>query len=71
MNYDTEAGHLAEICDYDFEEEPYEDWEKKLYLDAIKVITRQMYFLTICGIDLLATTTKSLSVNSIEITSMF
>ena len=32
-NY-TEAEHLAEICDYDFEEESYEDWEKELYLDA-------------------------------------
>ena len=40
-------------------------------LTAIKVIIRQMYFLIICGIDLLATITKSLSVNSIEITSMF
>ena len=34
IDYGTEAEHLAEICDYDFEEEPYEDWEKKLYLDA-------------------------------------
>ena len=29
----TEAEHLADIDDYDLEE-PYEDWEKKLYLDA-------------------------------------
>ena len=34
IDYGTEAEHLAEICDYNFEEEPYEDWEKKLYLDA-------------------------------------
>ena len=29
----TEAEHLSEIDGY-FGEEPYEDWEKKLYLDA-------------------------------------
>ena len=33
IDYGTEAEHLADIDDYDFEE-PYEDWEKKLYLDA-------------------------------------
>lgn len=30
----TEAECLADIYDYDFEEEPYEDWEKELYLNA-------------------------------------
>lgn len=30
----TEAEHLAEIGDYYFDEEPYEDWEKELYLMA-------------------------------------
>lgn len=34
VDYGTEAEHLTEICDYDFEEESYEDWEKELYLDA-------------------------------------
>lgn len=30
---DTEAEHLADIADYDFFE-PYDDWEKAMYLDA-------------------------------------
>ena len=34
IDYGTEAEHLSEICDYDFEEQPYEDWEKELYLNA-------------------------------------
>lgn len=33
IDYGTEAEHLADIEDYDFEE-AYDDWEKKLYLDA-------------------------------------
>ena len=33
IDYGTEAEHLADINDYDFEE-AYEDCEKKLYLDA-------------------------------------
>lgn len=44
---------------------------KLVIIDCKKVIIRQMYFLTIYGIDLLAITTKSLSVNSIEITLTF
>lgn len=31
----TEAEHLAEICDYDFEEESYEDW-REFYLKKAK-----------------------------------
>lgn len=34
IDYDTEADHLAEIYDCSFEENFYEDFEKKLYLDA-------------------------------------
>lgn len=34
IDYGTEAEHLSEICDYDFENQPYEDWEKELYLNA-------------------------------------
>lgn len=32
--WDTEAEHLAEICECNFEEEAYKNWKKELYLIA-------------------------------------